>query len=337
MIKRVASGALVVVGVVFVVVAFARNLFAVGTDFEEMIDDFRPIITDESIASYRADLNGLTAVAVEFETSLAPALAGQLGFTPEEFSGFVATQFPDVATGLATLPEAGPQFLGLIDLLADQQSNFESADAIPTKDFPAMTVPWGIFLLGLVAIVLGALMFRMETRVTAIVALVLGALIVFASFLLTLPGKSADADDLNAALKPVYTVETVDGAQQGLFVIGAMGQQMQTEMLPALGAQLGMDEATLMGFLGENFPATANALGTMPDSLGRFGDLVEVFQANLDNYDTLRPVAFLPIIWIFILGGFVMAIAGAVRLFGDKPEMGVEVEPVLHKEPELVS
>ena len=62
-----------------IIVALARNLFAVGPAFEEMIDDFRPWLTDESIATLNADLEMLGGAVEEFQTSMAPALGATAG------------------------------------------------------------------------------------------------------------------------------------------------------------------------------------------------------------------------------------------------------------------
>ncbi|MCJ7726804.1 MAG: hypothetical protein MUP76_10510, partial [Acidimicrobiia bacterium] len=203
--KYIAPGLVILAGVAFIVVTFAQNLFAVGNDFEEMITDFRPALQDEVIATYRADIAGLTAVAEEFQTAVLPGLAQALQQSPEELGALLNSQFPAVAQGMALLPQAAPQFAGLIDTLADQQENFASADAIPTTKFVAQTVPWGFVIVGLIAIGFGIWMIAKGTRLSAILAAILGALIVIGSFVLSLPGKSADADDLNRALEPIYT------------------------------------------------------------------------------------------------------------------------------------
>lgn len=89
-----------------------------------------------------------------------------------------------------------------------------------------------------------------------------------------------------------------------------MGQQMQTEMLPDLAAQLGMSQEQLNAFMAENFPATASVMQTMPDSLQRFEGFVGIFAVNLDNYETIKPVAFSPIIWMMVIGAIVIVVAG---------------------------
>ena len=331
--KRPSAIVIAAVGVVLIIVALARNLFAVGPAFEEMIDDFRPWLTDESIATLNADLEMLGGAVEEFQTSMAPALATQLGMEPAAFSALMADQFPAVMTGMAVVPEAAPTFVEIVNVLDDQQENFASADAIPTTSLPATTVPWGIAIVGLIFVGLGAYMFLTETRLSAILAVAVGALVVVAAFGLSLTSKSSDADALNDALKPVYTEEMVGGAAQAVGAIGAMGQEMQTAMLPGLGVMLGMNEAEVQGFMGQQFPSLAAALGAMPEAIERFNGVVTTFDDNLDNYATLKPVAFLPIIWTVIIGSFLVFIAGGITFLTSKDDVSLAIESAPEKEP----
>lgn len=318
-IRRIAALVVAAAGVVLLISTFTNNLFKVGPDFEEMIDDFRPILTEESIASARADLVMLDGVGTEFQTAIVPALSQQLGMSAEEFMGFTASSFPDVAAGVGALPDIVPTFNGLIDTLDSQRSLFASADAIPTESLPATTVPWGLFFAGLALIVAGVFLFLPGKLGLALTG-GLGAAILIATLVLSLIPKAADADELNENLEPIYTAELVANAKGAISVIGAMGAQMQGEMLPALGQQLGMTGDQLNGFLGENFPTTAQALQTLPASLGRFQGLVTAFDDNLDNYDTIKPVAFTPIIWTLFASGLVTLAAFAVAAFFGRRE-----------------
>ncbi len=311
----------VLVGLAFLTTTFTNDLFAVGPAFEEMIDDFRPLLQDEALAQAQADLEGLGAVSAEFESAVVPTMAVELGMAPEEFQAMLGRDFPAVATGAAALPDIGAEFTGLVGLLADQQELFASADEIPTADLPATTVPWGILLAGLAVIAAGALLFQWRPW-GAWFVMSLGVLLVAVPVILSLPQKSADADDLNDNLEPVYTVETVLGAQEALGTVSAMATEMQEDMLPALATQLGLAPEQLDGFLGENFPALAASMQAMPDTLGRFGTFVETFNNNLDNYDTLRPVAFTPIIQTIIVGGVVVLLAGGAMLWLSRSAAG---------------
>ncbi len=307
--RKISGGLVILVGVVFIVVTLINNLFAVGPAFEEMITDFRPLLAEESLNTARADIAVLEAAGEEFQTAVAPGMAQALGMTPEEFAGMVQGQYPAVAQGMQALPEITATFSGLIDTLDSQRALFESADAIPSDDLSATTVPWIITISGLLAIAAGVMLF-MPGRVWAILTVVLGAVLLIATFALNLPQKAADADELNENLTPIYTQELIDGATGSLAIIGAMGQEMQTKMLPDLAAALGMSPDELNAFMGENFPATAAAMQSMPDSLPRFEGFVGVFAMNLDNYETIQPVSFTPIIWMMVIGGILILLAG---------------------------
>ncbi len=305
---KVSGGLAVIVGIVFLAMTMINNLFEVGPAFEELIDDFRPVLTDESLDTARADIAVLEAAGAEFQAVVGPAMAQALGMTPEQFGGMVQSEYPAVAQGMEALPAITETFTGLIDTLDSQGDLFASADAIPSDDLPANTVPWIIAISGVLALGLGVMTFK-PGRIWAILVLALGLILVISTVVLSLPQKAADADELNENLTPIYTQELIDGANASLAVIGAMGEQMQTEMLPDLAAQLGMTPDELNAFMGQNFPATAAAMQSMPESLPRFNAFVGVFEANLDNYETIQPVAFTPIIWTFLLGGVLIAIS----------------------------
>ena len=307
--RKISGGLVILVGIVFIVVTVINNLFAVGPAFEEMITDFRPLLAEESLNTARADIAVLDAAGQEFQTAVAPGMAQALGMSPEDFAGMVQTQYPAVAQGMQALPQITETFNGLIDTLDSQGALFESADAIPTNDLPATTVPWIITIAGLLAIAAGVMLF-MPGRTWGIVAVVLGAVLLISTFALSLPQKAADADELNDNLETIYTQELIDGATASLAVVGAMGEEMQTKMLPDLAAQLGMAPDELNQFLGANFPATAAAMQSMPESLPRFQAFVGIFAQNLDNYETIQPVAFTPIIWMMVIGGVLIVLAG---------------------------
>ena len=310
----------IVIGVVLIVVSFLpNNLFKVGTDFEQLIDDFRPALQEDAIAQARQDIAGLDAVSQEFPTKVLPALADALQQTPEQVGQFVSSQFPKVAAGMQALPQLVPQFSGLIDSLDSNRALFNSADEIPTKNLPAQTVPWSIFGVGLVAVLLGLYMF-ISRRTAGWIAVAVGVVLVVAAFVMSLPGKSSDADQLNENLEPIYTQATVDGAAQGLTIVGDMATEMQDTMLPALAQQLNLTQEQVQQFLGQ-FPATAQALQTFPEALGRFQTLTAIFANNLDNYDTLKPVRFVPIIWLFIACGAALALVGGWAAL-TKPAVG---------------
>ncbi len=76
---KISGGVSIVVGIVFIIVTMMNSLFQVGPAFEEMIDDFRPVLTDESLNTARADIAGLEAVGEEFQAAVVPGLAQAFG------------------------------------------------------------------------------------------------------------------------------------------------------------------------------------------------------------------------------------------------------------------
>jgi hypothetical protein len=313
--RRIAGIVVALVGVAFIGSVIVNDLFSVGPAFERMSDGFRPVMQTEVIAALEQDLTGLQAVSDEFTTTGMPMLSQALGMTAEDFGAFMGEQFADVATGVEQLPAIVTNFQGVVGTLKAEQDHFAKADAIPTSSLPATTVPWGLTIAGVVLLALGALILLRPGKGAPIAAVVVGVLLLVAPFALSLPGKAAAADKLNENLEPVYTAELITGANQALGVVGAMGTQMQEAMLPALGQQLGMDDAGLQTFLGENLPATAAGMQGMPDAMQRFATVVGAFEAHLDDYNTLKPVAFVPVVWTMILGGAIALLFGAWALF----------------------
>jgi hypothetical protein len=163
---------------------------------------------------------------------------------------------------------------------------------------------------GVLAVIIGLVMFG-RLRLGSLLALVLGVGLVAVSAFLSLPQKAADADQLNANLEPVYTAELVAGAEGALQVVGAMGNDLQSAMLPALAQQLQMEPDQLVGFIGENFPAMGGVMANMDATMGRFQGMVTSFDANLDNFEVLKPVKFVPIIWTMIIVGIALVVFGA--------------------------
>ena len=310
--KRIVSAVIVAgVGIAFVVVTLTSHLFSVGPAFQAMTKEFRPIVKPAPIAQLKRELGGLQAVSTEFGAKVAPTVARGLGMTPSQFASYMQQNFPAVATGVSALPQLGARFGTVVNVLDQEQARFARADAIPARSIPKTTVPWMVFGAGVLAIAIGLVFFR-AGNAGPIAAGVLGALLIAGPLALSMPQKASAADTMNAHLKPVYTAQTIAGAKQGLTVVQAMGTEMQTKMLPALASAMHMTPAQLQTFMAGNFPATSAGLAAMPAALADFQRVVGVFDANLSNYDTMKPVSMVPITWLLIGGGIGILVFGLV-------------------------
>ncbi len=324
--RSIAAGGVVIAGIVVLAVGLMNGLFTVAPAFEDLTDGFRDtVMSDEAIATTQADIAALSAVSNEFSTDVIPTLSGQLGMDPEAFNAFLGSEYPAVAAGAAALPGIIDQFNGVVTLIESQQANFESADALPTSTMPATTLPWLILGIGLVGVAIGLWMF-FDGRMAAWAGVVVGVLVIVSTLSLSFLGKSNAADDMNDAFRPVYTADLVSGSSGALQIVGAMGQEMQTALIPGLAEALGMTVPDVQAFIGSEFPATAAALGSLPDAMGRFQVTVGAFDSQLDNYDAIKDTALTPISWTVLLGGVAIALFAASALFGTKPEPGLHTE-----------
>jgi hypothetical protein len=312
--QKIVAVLMMFIGAAFVALTLIVNLFKVGPAFERLTDGFRPIMTQQSIATARTDIARLGAAGSEFQTKLGPALAQQLKLTPTQLGAMMTANFPDTVAGVGQLPAITTTFNGLVTTLDQQRALFASADAIPTKNLPATTLPWALLAAGLVTFGLG-LYAWFAPRAGAVVALVLGAVMIAAPLALSMTQKAADADQMNTNLKPVYTQQTVTQGTQALGVVTAMGTEMQTKMLPAVASQLKMTPAQFQSFVAANFPATATALQSLPQASQRFTTMISVFKAHLSDYGTLKPVALVPIVWMMIAGGIGLVLVGGTGLY----------------------
>jgi hypothetical protein len=311
--KRIESAVVILLGAGLIALALLTQLFTRAPAFEELTDDFRPVMTNESIATMRSDLEGMGAMTTEIRTAMLPDIAAALQMEPEAMSAYLEESFPATARGMEQVPGIVDQFMGMNNTLSLQRENFEAADAIPTASLPATVFPWGLAAIGAVTVLVGILMLR-TARIGSYVALALGILMIGGAILMSWPSKTSKADDMNLALRNVMTTEQVVGAQGALAVVTDMGTEMREQMLPTLATNMGMTESEMAAYITGNYPAVGAMFEAMDDVQTRFDGLVVTMSANLDNYDTIKPLSMEPINWFFIAAGVLIAFAGGLAL-----------------------
>ena len=309
---------MMLVGLTFVTLTFSNRLFSVGPAFEEMTDGFRPVMQTASLATLNGDIDGLAVAAQDFQTKILPLAAQQAKVTPEQLAGSLAAGFPAVMKGISETPAITTQFRGVVEVLSAEQQRFAKADQIPTASLPATTVPWTLLSIGVVLMGLGAVMFRPGKKAIA-AGLVIGIALVAVPFVLSLPGKASAADKMNADLKPVYTQQLVTGAAASLATVQAMAVEMNAKLLPAFAQQAGVSVPQFQQQLGLAAPGLAAAIQNMPAALERFTTAVDTFRANLDEYDSIKSVSLVPIVWTLIAGGAVTFLVAATLVFERRP------------------
>lgn len=316
--KRLPALGVLAIGIIVILVVVVTDLFNVSVAFEELTDGLRPVMTEEVISTAQADVAALGAVADEFNNDVAPAVAGALEMSSDELNEFLGTNFPAVAEGVAAIPGIGSMLGDVVGLLDAQQSNFEQADQIPSSFLPVTTVPLIVIVVGIAAILIGIIMLDGGRR-SWMSAVILGVVVVAVVVVFSLMSKAGATDDLNDALKPVYTEETVAAASDALGVVGAMGEQLKTEMLPALAETLNMDDAAMQGFL-SNFPTTSSVLESFDEVLGRFVALATPLAEQLDNYELVKPIVLSPIVLAVLVAGLLLIVCGVWSFLATRRE-----------------
>jgi len=119
---------------------------------------------------------------------------------------------------------------------------------------------------------------------------------------------------MNTHLKPVYTAQLVSGAKQSLAGLSAMGTELQTKMLPGLASQLHLSQLQLTGYLAANFPALTASLASIPATLDRVGRMVNAFDHGLSDYHTAQGTSLLPLVWLLMAAGLLVAGIGGIAL-----------------------
>ena len=329
MYRRAAAAGIIVAGLALIVTPIAYKLFSRSGPFEDITTAYRPIVRQDVTTQLKADVAGLEALPAQFQTQIAPAIAAALHVPADQLTLQFASQYPATVQAVTSAPAIAADLKRLVNLLDVERARFEQTDAIPTKSTTTRSIPWSLLASGVLALVCGASLLSGRSSEALLVAL-LGAALVVVPLVTSMPSKSAAADTLNAHLRSIMTQQQATTMQTELATLQAFATEVQTKAIPQLAAQLGVTPEQALAALP---PLAAVAQGT-PAALGRFSTLVRTFSANIDNYQSIRPVSFRALTWISIGAGIALAgsgIAGAASARASLEELGVERRRVFRK------
>jgi hypothetical protein len=326
---RVVTVLALVVGVALVLIPITTNLFSKASAVDDLTGDLRPAFTDAQLAQADADMTAIEKMAAQLGAEAIPALAEQFDATPEAFAQQLGTDHPAVGAGMQQLDVILPYFRQLVDGLRAQQGNFRLADAIPSKNLPAIVVPLLFLVPGLVLVAVAALaLLRSRLRpVVAPVALAIGAVLVIAPLVLSVPAKTQAVDDLTDAFRPVFSAEGLAATRDHLDTVHAMIDQLVGEALPALAEGLAMPAADFQAFLGDQFPDVASGLGSIDAILARFDGLVGAVESDATSF---RRADSIPtsgthttlLLWLFVIPGLALVAVGVAGVVDARRRAG---------------
>ena len=289
----VALGALVALGLALAAAPIAFAMFTRAPKGGDMIDEFRPFMTQAKIDEFRGFLRVIGAAATESETTVRPAAAEALGIDAATSD----QRFAFVDGFEQAWPAIDADMSDMLDRMQRNLDTFEGVDALP----PFALFPWFFVLPGLfVAVGAGwALVARRRggTGQGGLVLLVVvgvglvAAPVVFQMFTRA-PGGGSMIDDF----RPIMTSEKVTTVQGYFVTIGVGEGELRTSVLPA--SSLPRGRATAVEALAAEWPRINRELAPM----------VGVMADNVDNFaavDALPPFALFP--WFFVIPGLLVA------------------------------
>ncbi|MGH9003926.1 MAG: hypothetical protein ACRDYV_12435 [Acidimicrobiia bacterium] len=128
----IALGIVLVVGAVMAIGALVISLPAKTQGVDNLTHAFRPAFQPKSLTQTRKHMDTVKAMAAELDSKAIPALAAQLGTTPDQFRRNLAQGFPAVGAGMRQLPTILPYFDGVVGGLEAQAANFRLAVLVAT-------------------------------------------------------------------------------------------------------------------------------------------------------------------------------------------------------------
>jgi hypothetical protein len=290
---------------------------------DNLTNSFRPAFKPAALTQTKADMATVQAMSDELRAKTLPAVAGALKMTPAQLQAFIAQNFPAVNKGVSQLDTVLPYFSNLIAGLDAQAPNFRKADAIPTKNLPATTVPYIFLLPGLLLAglsVLGWVLSSTAARRAVWGCGAVGLVLIVAPLVLTVPAKAQAVDNLTNAFRPVFTAQGAATTRANMDTVQNMSDELQAKMLPALAGALQMTPAQLQAFIGQNFPAVAKGVSQLNVILPRFQGLVKGIEGNVGTFkkaDSIptkgTPTTLLH--WLFVLPGIALVLTAGVALF----------------------
>jgi hypothetical protein len=251
---------------------------------DNLTNALRPAYTDAALDQAEADLATSTTFADDFQTKALPAFAARLGMTPAQFNELVARQYPAVSAGMAELPTILSYFNGLQQTMASQQANFEAVDATPNRSVPMTSIHWQFVILGVGAIGIGILGLSSRRRAAGIAGAALGIAVIGLTLVLSVPAKTAAAEELTTAFRPVFTEQSTAQARDYVETLQAMDTQLTGEAMPTLAAMLQLSPEQLAATMRQEYPTVSAGLQELPAVLTRLDGLVTIVEHNVDNF-----------------------------------------------------
>ncbi|MGI8792547.1 MAG: hypothetical protein ACR2H3_05135 [Acidimicrobiales bacterium] len=265
-----------VIGLGLVVAPAAFGMFTRAPGGGEMLDDFRPFMSSETIGSFQGHMATLGAAAAE-----AP----------------VTADLPATGAFVRQWSEIDADMGDMLVSMGENTSNYAAVDALPPFAlFPFFFLLPGLFLAGF------AFWFIRSGRRHALIGVVAVALgLIAAPFMFQMFDRAPKGGEMIDAFKPLMTREKVVTVQGYFVVLGAGEGELRTQVIAASDP----NELPAVRQLAKDWPCISNEMAPM---IGAMND-------NLDNFSGVAAMPPFPLFpWFFVAPGvIVLGFVGLAR------------------------
>jgi hypothetical protein len=281
---------------------------------EAATDLVRPELTEDGLASHRADFELTRAATDALYEELLPAYADELGFSPAVFASEVLPGYPALAALADPAARADTYRFaeGIVANLEAHQDDFAEADAIPVGWLPMTAGPWVALAAAALVVGAGAWAALRGGRAPLVTLVVLGALAVVGPLAARYPQKADAADDLLATLDVTPEI----AAQTRELLVTAQDAQAELEgrFLPDLASGLGLTQPELDADIATRFPAVATGRDELPAVFARYERRVEIREGGLEVIPEAKRFPLGAVTWWAVVPGALLALAAGIAL-----------------------
>jgi hypothetical protein len=273
-------------------------MFDRGPKGAQMLDEFRPFMTDARLSGFQRHIRDIDAGVREADGTLAAALEGRGAAGHRRFD----RRFAAFAQFQSDWGPIHADMSNLLDTIQANAGNYRAVVALPSFRL----FPWFFVVPGLLALALAIAAFVLAPRSQAAIRWALVALgigLILAPVALQMFDRAPKGGRMMTAFKAIETRKKVE-TMQGYFGTIAVGQgALRLDIVPAL-RRSGLDSSEIE----ERFPDVATLNRRWVAILNDLTPMIGAMSDNVDNYQAvaaLPPFALFP--WFFVAPGLLIA------------------------------
>jgi hypothetical protein len=288
---------LLLLGIALAAAPLAFQMFDRAPKGAEMMDEFKPFMTDARLNGFQGHIRNINAGVVETNGPVAVAFEGHGRAAHARFD----KRFPGYAEFREDWGPIYADMTNLLDTIQANTVNYAAMVAMPSFEL----FPWFFVIPGaLVALLALAALAAPRTRSTlrwAFVAVAVG--LVAAPFVLQLFDRAPKGADMMQAFKTIETRPKVVEMQNNFSTIAVGQGALRLDVVPAL-----KDSGLSAREIARRFPDLTRLNRGW---IGILNDMTPMIGAMSDNVDNYQAISGLPAFglfpWFFVLPGLIIA------------------------------